>query len=379
MDRKEEKRQQKKKALRAIDVELDDEDMEMISLEVDRQLGRQRDVDVQAEFSGEGQPADVSRMQRGLRNNAHRRSDGIDRSALTNNERGSKGWALLPLEKTFVGVDNGSSRIQGGYKFSTRYMFDEGEDLALRAEQALGTTQDEGRAGTVIRFDGGLFRNADDQVVDTTGAEELNQLVHERKIMLSRAQTSATEDKEREEASDAPDQARIQALIARLAKLELKLAGAKQAAAGHGINAHHSVRGRHIFVMNAAGQFFAAQAEQWILHHSSFLAGGAVAAAGECRIEDGQLTAISNNSGHYKPGPAYLWQAVKQLQLLGCPLENVSVSVNGVSKPFRSALTFLAAMNPDEQALWFDSTWAVAQLDAADKGARRDRSTPSAS
>lgn len=104
------------------------------------------------------------------------------------------------------------------------------------------------------------------------------------------------------------------------------------------------------------------------MHHSSFLAGGAVAAAGEVGIEEGKLVNISNLSGHYKPGPAYLWQAVKQLELLGCPLEGVQVRVAGVDRKFKNALAFLAAMDPVGDPTWFDAGSAVRRLNESDKG-----------
>jgi hypothetical protein len=69
----------------------------------------------------------------------------------------------------------------------------------------------------------------------------------------------------------------------------------------------HSNLPKAIFVMNAAGEFFAAQ-RQIIgrFHHSSLAAGEPVAAAGEILVLDGLLFEISNKSGHYRQ-EACLW------------------------------------------------------------------------
>jgi hypothetical protein len=49
-------------------------------------------------------------------------------------------------------------------------------------------------------------------------------------------------------------------------------------------------------------------------HHSSFLAGEPVAAAGEIRVSNGVLKTVSNNSGHYQPQPGYLIQFLLELR-----------------------------------------------------------------
>jgi hypothetical protein len=116
--------------------------------------------------------------------------------------------------------------------------------------------------------------------------------------------------------------------------------------------------------MNAAGEIFAGQSIPGVVHHSSFLAGGAVAGAGEIAISGGKVTAISNTSGHYRPGPAYLWQTVKQLEMLGVPLESVRVDVMGVSKTFKNAKEFLGAFNPSEEPEMFDAGKAIEKLNA---------------
>ncbi|WP_218581945.1 hypothetical protein, partial [Nocardia cyriacigeorgica] len=40
-------------------------------------------------------------------------------------------------------------------------------------------------------------------------------------------------------------------------------------------------------------------------HHSSFLAGGPVAGAGELEVIDGVLQLVTDSSGHYRPPQRY--------------------------------------------------------------------------
>ena len=53
---------------------------------------------------------------------------------------------------------------------------------------------------------------------------------------------------------------------------------------------------------------------QNVIHHSSFLAGAPVAAAGEIKVVNGRLVSISNGSGHYRPPPGYLINFLKVLR-----------------------------------------------------------------
>jgi hypothetical protein len=62
------------------------------------------------------------------------------------------------------------------------------------------------------------------------------------------------------------------------------------------------------------------------LNHSTLLAGKEVVCAGTISIKKGRLRAISNQSGHYKPGTHALTQMVRELQNEGVDLRNVVVS-----------------------------------------------------
>ena len=52
-------------------------------------------------------------------------------------------------------------------------------------------------------------------------------------------------------------------------------------------------------------------------HHSSFLAGQPVAAAGELQVKNGILEYITNSSGHYWPTREMTQQAVERLRQAG--------------------------------------------------------------
>src|SRR5690606_5578484 len=63
-----------------------------------------------------------------------------------------------------------------------------------------------------------------------------------------------------------------------------------------------SGEGRAIYVMDEQGNIFASTKHQLgAFHHSSFLGGKQVAAAGELEVRDGLLVGLSDRSGHYAP------------------------------------------------------------------------------
>jgi hypothetical protein len=80
----------------------------------------------------------------------------------------------------------------------------------------------------------------------------------------------------------------------------------------------HSSGGRAIFVMDEQGNIYASNDHRrGRFHHSSFLAGGPVAGAGELRVVDGKLELISDQSGHYLPPRELTQQVVDRLRSLG--------------------------------------------------------------
>ncbi|MCG7500824.1 hypothetical protein MHM83_02970 [Tenacibaculum sp. Mcav3-52] len=63
-----------------------------------------------------------------------------------------------------------------------------------------------------------------------------------------------------------------------------------------------AITNRAIFVMSDRGEIYLSKLNKYgEFHHSSFLQGGKVSAAGEIVIEKGVIKEITNNSGHYRP------------------------------------------------------------------------------
>jgi hypothetical protein len=89
-----------------------------------------------------------------------------------------------------------------------------------------------------------------------------------------------------------------------------------------------SAEGRAIFVMDENGDFYASKFQQvGRFHHSSLAGGEPVAAAGEMKVEQGVLILISNKSGHYRPGPTFMEQALDSLSRKG-------IGTGGVKRDF---------------------------------------------
>ena len=82
-----------------------------------------------------------------------------------------------------------------------------------------------------------------------------------------------------------------------------------------------------IYVMAPDGKIYAHTHKISRFHHSSFLAGGDVAGAGEIKVNNGRLTGITNKSGHYRPGPEYLVQVLKEFRERGANLSGVYLKV----------------------------------------------------
>ncbi|MGI9284567.1 MAG: hypothetical protein ACR2P1_04210 [Pseudomonadales bacterium] len=75
---------------------------------------------------------------------------------------------------------------------------------------------------------------------------------------------------------------------------------------------HFSDVGWAIFVVSPENKFFAGSHEVGKHHHSSFLGGGAVLAAGEIVVDDGKVCVLTAKSGHYRPSPQNLRNFVLQ-------------------------------------------------------------------
>lgn len=64
--------------------------------------------------------------------------------------------------------------------------------------------------------------------------------------------------------------------------------------------------GMYAYVWDKHGQIFTTEHSVGGFHHSSFTSGKKVKCAGMIKADNGKVTRVSNNSGHYKPGTRYL-------------------------------------------------------------------------
>ncbi|MFP4147970.1 MAG: hypothetical protein ACLFV0_00590 [Nitriliruptoraceae bacterium] len=94
-----------------------------------------------------------------------------------------------------------------------------------------------------------------------------------------------------------------------------------------------SGKGWGIYVMAPDGRLYAGSHRVGLFHHSSFLAGGDVAGAGELKAESGRLRGITNKSGHYTPGPEHMRQVLEELAARGSSLAGVQLRLVGAADP----------------------------------------------
>jgi hypothetical protein len=72
------------------------------------------------------------------------------------------------------------------------------------------------------------------------------------------------------------------------------------------------------YVMDAAGNFFLFNEwEEKTIHHSSIVAGGPVAGAGEIIVKDGSIRFIDSNTGHYRKAYKTFSNVLLELQANG--------------------------------------------------------------
>jgi hypothetical protein len=90
----------------------------------------------------------------------------------------------------------------------------------------------------------------------------------------------------------------------------------------------HSQDPRAIFVMDEDGNIYASTEHSvGQFHHSSFLAGGDVAGAGELKVSNGELQLISDQSGHYWPTRDMTAQVVEQLRARGVSIDDSQIQL----------------------------------------------------
>jgi hypothetical protein len=79
------------------------------------------------------------------------------------------------------------------------------------------------------------------------------------------------------------------------------------------------------YVWSEQSELFIAEHRGHVFHHSSFVSGRRVRCAGMIKIDNGFVTAISNNSGHYKPRKQQLQNMVRWLKIGGAFANNAVV------------------------------------------------------
>jgi hypothetical protein len=88
-----------------------------------------------------------------------------------------------------------------------------------------------------------------------------------------------------------------------------------------------------IFVMSPNRTVYSASHNVGQFHHSSFLAGGPVLAAGEWAVNNGKVVAITAKSGHYKPDEKMFYQILWTLKRRGVRLTGVAACPKPWEKP----------------------------------------------
>jgi hypothetical protein len=94
----------------------------------------------------------------------------------------------------------------------------------------------------------------------------------------------------------------------------------------NGIGQTIELDGQYIYVMDTAGNFYLSKEYvKGVFHHTSFLAGEPVAAAGVMLFEEGKLVEIDRMSGHYLPDERHLHSALSELKKSGFDIGQLKV------------------------------------------------------
>ena len=93
------------------------------------------------------------------------------------------------------------------------------------------------------------------------------------------------------------------------------------------MTSYGSGEGYGVFVLSPSGEFYVGEHRIQRFHHTSFLAGGEVRAAGEVKIQKGKLLEITNKSGHYKPTEEHTLALLDHLASNGVPLRGVRLGL----------------------------------------------------
>jgi|GEM_PF-6305294 hypothetical protein len=94
---------------------------------------------------------------------------------------------------------------------------------------------------------------------------------------------------------------------------------------GGSLHGDQSEAGSALYVMSSRGDIYSGSDEVYWRHHSSFLAGADVAAAGMIKVTNGQIEWVSNSSGHYEPEPKFLNNILDLLEKNNVDLSKITV------------------------------------------------------
>ena len=108
---------------------------------------------------------------------------------------------------------------------------------------------------------------------------------------------------------------------------------------------HFSGPGYAIYVMSKEGHLYVSSHSVGHRHHSSLLAGGVVAGAGELKVSAGWLRWISNKSGHYQPDVFDMYQTLRSLESQGVP-QDFEIHLLPANEHYRDTAEFMAAHGP---------------------------------
>jgi hypothetical protein len=124
------------------------------------------------------------------------------------------------------------------------------------------------------------------------------------------------------------------------------------------LTTHFSGIGFAIFVVSPTGTFYSTNHVVNKFHHSTFLAGAPVMAAGEWAVFNGRILFMSHKTGHYKAGPDNLQNALKVLDRQ-TDLSNTLVEVDRFHGGKQVGLRYVLA----KDLLATDEPQTVASLD----------------
>ncbi len=110
--------------------------------------------------------------------------------------------------------------------------------------------------------------------------------------------------------------------------------------------------GSGIFVLSPEPRLYAGEQVEGQFHHSSFLSGAPVLAAGEIKARNGELLEVSNSSGHYKPDMFRHYNMLLFLDQAGVNLRRVQSKMQGQGpKNAAQHLQELAGLVPAHQVI----------------------------